>query len=396
MRVYNGLNCVVWAVEPPAACMEVPVTSMIGMVQDMPSFSVDSIVDSILKIDDDSDPSRDTKVQVLVDESVDPELIVAARDALRPTTDNMTVSVGSFFYDIARLDSDSDLLIVLANRSKWVGGTAAVAAAADVPCVVVAQDLAMVVDNAQATGFPLDYENIVSKEMLDQPRVPGGDALDEAVSACGDAAGRVFDVVTKTIPQTVTGSTITDETLELDAPKLGSRDVGYDEVFDALGDWVMDNCPEFCDAFADAFEFAKVPQVRKIAQRTAFQNALVSALPIVQGADFPVMTTNQIKMLVQISRSYGISPDRQTIPEALLVVLGGLASRELTRALCKKAPILSWFIKTGTGYIVTMAEGHVMNRYMQGGRVFPIQKIGKLQLNTDQQPTCKSVVAKVE
>lgn len=365
-------------------------------VQNMPSFNVDSIVDSILKIDDSSDPNRDTLVQVAVDESVDPELIIAARDALRPATTNVEVSVGSFFYDVARVDGKADLLIVLANKSKWVGGTVAVARAAEVACVVIAQDLSTVVGNAEDTGFPLDYENIVSEEIVGQAKVPAGDAIDAVLSTCGGAISNLFDAVTKTIPQMVTGKTITDDTLEIDFPKLGTREVGYDGLFDALGDWVMDNCPDFRDAFAEAFEFAKLPQVRKIAQRTAYQNALVSALPIVKGADFPVMTTNQLKMLVQIGRAYGITPDTQTIPEALLIAASGLASREFTRALCKKAPVLSWFIKTGTGYAVTMVEGHVMNRYMRNGRVFPVERIGKLKLNTDQQPTLKSVVAKVE
>ena len=158
----------------------------------------------------------------------------------------------------------------------------------------------------------------------------------------------------------------------------------------------MQNCPEFRDAFATAFDFAKLPQIRQIARRTAYENAVTGAIFFTPGADFPVMTLNQLKMLVEIGRAYGIAPDKQTVPEAVLVVASAFASRTFTRMLCKMFPLLSWFIKIVMGYLVTVVMGHVLSSYMQAGRMFPIERIGKLELNTDQLPTGRGVVAQID
>lgn len=362
----------------------------------MAAFNLDSIVDSVLSIDDTADLHRDTRVQVLVDESVDSKLIGRARAALTPSTDNISLTVGSFYADLVEIDPEADLVIVLANTSMWVGAIAAVAEASEIACVVIAQSVAAAVHNAEAIGFPLDPDNIVAKQLLEQEKVPGGNLIDIVVDACGGAVCEAFEIVAREIPQHVTGAPLAENSLEIELPRLGSQPVGYDELFEALGDWVMQNCPEFRDAFATAFDFAKLPQIRQIARRTAYENAVTGAIFFTPGADFPVMTLNQLKMLVEIGRAYGIAPDKQTVPEAVLVVASAFASRTFTRMLCKMFPLLSWFIKIVMGYLVTVVMGHVLSSYMQAGRMFPIERIGKLELNTDQLPTGRGVVAQID
>ncbi len=362
----------------------------------MAAFNLDSIVDSVLSIDDTADLHRETLIQIAVDESVNVDLVELARAALAPSTDNIALAIGSFYDDMAKVDPDADLLIVLANNSMWVGATAAVAEASEVACVVLAQNVASVVQNAETTGFPLDPDNIIAKQLLAQEKVPGGDLIDAALAACTEVASEAFDIATKTIPQRVAGVTLTNLELELEPPRFGSQPVDDEAVFDALGDWVMRNCPEFRDAFATAFDFAKPAQIRQIAKRTAYENAVTGAIFFTPGADFPVMTLNQLKMLVEIGRAYGIAPDKQTVPEAAVVVASAFASRTFTRMLCRAFPLLSWFIKIGVGYVVTMVMGYLLDSYMQAGRVFPIDRVGKLELNTDQLPTGRGVVAQID
>ena len=106
----------------------------------MATINLETVVDSVLKIDDTADLHRDINIQVLVDESVNSELINQTRAALTPSTDNVELLVGSFYDDVASVDPEADLLIILANTSMWVGATAAVAEAFEVACVVIAQN----------------------------------------------------------------------------------------------------------------------------------------------------------------------------------------------------------------------------------------------------------------
>ncbi len=358
----------------------------------MAGINLDTVVDSVLKIDDTADLHRDIRIQILVDESVDSNLISQARSALTPNTDNVELSVGSFYDDIAVVDSEADLVIILANTSMWVGATAAVAEASEVACVVLAQNVCVAVQNAEVTSFPLDPQNLIAKELLGQEKFFGGELVDIAADTCAEAISETFDVVTKTIPKYLTGAPLTNSTLDIELPRFGAQPVEDDELFEALGFWIMQNCPDFRDAFATAFDFAKMPQIKQIAQRTAYENAVTGAIFFTPGADFPVMTLNQLKMLVEIGRANGISPDKQTVPEAVLIVASAFASRTFTRMLCRAFPLLSWFIKIGVSYFVTLAIGYVINSYMQAGRVFPIERIGSFELNTDQVPSVQGVV----
>lgn len=358
----------------------------------MATINLETVVDSVLKIDDTADLHRDINIQVLVDESVDSELINQTRAALTPNTDNVELLVGSFYDDVASVEPEADLVIILANTSMWVGATAAVAEASEVACVVITQNVAIAVQNAEDTSFPLDFDNLIAKELLGQEKVFGGELIDIAAKACTEAISETFDVITKTIPEYFTGAPLTSNVLDIDFPRLGAQPVEDAQLFDALGSWVMQNCPEFRDAFATAFDFAKIPQIKQIAHRIAYENAVTGAIFFTPGADFPVMTLNQLKMLVEIGRANGFSPDKQTVPEAALIVAAAFASRTFTRVLCKAFPLLSWFIKIGVSYVVTLLIGYVVNSYMQAGRVFPIEKIGKLELNTEQVPCTQGVV----
>ncbi len=64
---------------------------------------------------------------------------------------------------------------------------------------------------------------------------------------------------------------------------------------------------------------------------TARQNALVGAVVILPGADMPVMTMNQLKMVLRIGAAYGYRSDLQRTVEMLGVILSGLGMRTLAR-----------------------------------------------------------------
>ena len=351
----------------------------------MPSLGIDKIVDSVLKIDDAADSYKEFRLQVLVDSSVEPSFIEYARKTLRPQSAQVTMNIGSYFDDPIEIEHAADLVIMLANKSKWTGSIAAIANAASTPVAIVAQNLDILVENAQKTGFPINPENIVAGEVLAQSAIPFGDAIDTAVDVAQDALTTVVDIFGNAIPAVITGKGLREcHKIDLGLPKLGTKLVTYEDMFEALGTWVMHHCPDIKAAFATAFPFARAAQVKNIAADTSFQNAVTGAIFFIPGADFPIMTLNELKMLVQIERAYGYSPDKQIVLEAAVVIICGFMAKCFASGMCKSFPMLKWVIKTGTALLTTLVMGHFMNAYCADGRDFPVKKIGSWQIVPDE------------
>ncbi|MGI6216645.1 MAG: hypothetical protein ACOYIK_03420 [Coriobacteriales bacterium] len=364
----------------------------------MANFNVDSIVNKVLSLDDldDDDSFRQILVSVAVDESISPELIAYARRVLRPKGDQARINVVPYFEDAVQVSEDSDLLIVLANASDWTGAVMSFAKADNVPAVVLTENVDAVVSKANATGFKIDYENIISTQSLSLEKVPGGNIIDKFTGAGVNVIQAVVDTVGKNIPRMITGKELLQGDFDIELPKLGSQQAGCEELFNELGKWVMTNCPTISNSFAAAFDFAKPAKVDSIARRTAFENGVTGAVFFIPGADFPVMTTNQVKMLVQIERSFGIGIDKQTIPEVVGILVLALVSRTTARSLCKSFPIMSWFIKTGIGYLVTLGLGRGIIAYCREGRVLPVDGVGKFSFSAEKKPVGESVSVKID
>jgi uncharacterized protein (DUF697 family) len=100
---------------------------------------------------------------------------------------------------------------------------------------------------------------------------------------------------------------------------------------------------------------------------TAWQNALVGAVTPIAGADMPIMTANQAKMLLQIAAAYGQPLGVDRIKELAAVVGGGLLLRTLARQALITVPVLGWAIKGGIGYTGTYAMGKAAIAYFEDG-----------------------------
>jgi uncharacterized protein (DUF697 family) len=139
----------------------------------------------------------------------------------------------------------------------------------------------------------------------------------------------------------------------------------------ALADWVMRHLPEKRTAIAHNFEFVRRAVAREAVQATAWQNAAIGGLAFVPGADMPLMTLNQGKMLLQVAAAYGqqLGPDR--IKELAALVGGGFLFRTLARQALTLVPGFGWAIKAGVGYTGTVAMGNAAIAYFEQGADVP-------------------------
>jgi uncharacterized protein (DUF697 family) len=113
-------------------------------------------------------------------------------------------------------------------------------------------------------------------------------------------------------------------------------------------------------------------------QATARQNALVGAVIILPGADMPVMTMNQLKMVLRIGAAYGYRSDLQRTVEMLGVIASGLGMRALARRAVEYVPGLGWAMKASFGYVGTEAIGRSAVAYFENGAPLTASRFPRL------------------
>lgn len=95
------------------------------------------------------------------------------------------------------------------------------------------------------------------------------------------------------------------------------------------------------------------------------QNAVVGVAVFLPGADLPVLTLNQIRMLLRIADAYGFELDRERIPEVIGVIGGGVGFRAVARSMLGVVPVAGWAVKGGIAYGGTRAMGEAAKSYFE-------------------------------
>jgi uncharacterized protein (DUF697 family) len=117
---------------------------------------------------------------------------------------------------------------------------------------------------------------------------------------------------------------------------------------------------------------AKLPVIRnavceEIVRGFARTNGILGAAIFIPGADLPVLTLNQIRMVLRLAAAYGEEIDRERAVELLAVVGAGLGFRALARQALTLVPGPGWAIKGGVAYAATLTLGQAAIAYFEGG-----------------------------
>lgn len=102
------------------------------------------------------------------------------------------------------------------------------------------------------------------------------------------------------------------------------------------------------------------------------RNGLISAAFFIPGVDMPLLTLNQIRLVLRIALAYGEALDNQRGFELLGVVGIGFLLRSVARELVDLSPVGGRLIKGAVAYTGTMAVGEAAVRY------FDARKTGRL------------------
>jgi uncharacterized protein (DUF697 family) len=95
----------------------------------------------------------------------------------------------------------------------------------------------------------------------------------------------------------------------------------------------------------------------------AKRNALIAGAVFVPGVDMPILTLNQIRLVLRIALAHGEKMDNQRALELAGVVGVGFGLRAVARELLDLVPVAGWALKASVAYAGTKAVGEAAVRY---------------------------------
>jgi uncharacterized protein (DUF697 family) len=112
---------------------------------------------------------------------------------------------------------------------------------------------------------------------------------------------------------------------------------------------------------------ARLPVLREAVCRELIssfsrRNGLIGAAVFVPGADLPVLTLNQLRLVLRIAAAHGVEIDEQRAPEIVATVGSGLAFRAVAREALGVVPLAGWAVKGALAYAGTRALGEAALR----------------------------------
>jgi uncharacterized protein (DUF697 family) len=113
---------------------------------------------------------------------------------------------------------------------------------------------------------------------------------------------------------------------------------------------------------------AKLPVLRaavcnELIRSFSKKNGIISAAIFVPGVDMPILTLNQIRLVLRIALAHGQDLDGERAVELAGVVGAGFGFRAIARQLLDFIPIAGWAIKGGIAYTGTRAIGTAAHKY---------------------------------
>ncbi len=278
--------------------------------------SVGNIKD-ILTAAIDIEKAKDTPVSVLVmiDEAAHPDFQVFVRSGFSSESINSKLMVGYFPTMTVSADVNVDLVVVAAGEGQKVAELVESFEETETPVLVVAESGPAVQQIALDNGYSLDAANIIA---------PANDeVLDDEIKG---------------------------------------------ELADRIGYWMAEHMPrEKHLAFSIAYPFMRRPLAYAAINATAVQNAGIGAVAFLPGADMPLMSVNQMKMVLQIAAAYGQPLDAARVKELAAVLAGGFVCRGVARGVVGLMPVGGWIAKGAMGFAGTQAIGRCALDYFEHG-----------------------------
>ena len=184
------------------------------------------------------------------------------------------------------------------------------------------------------------------------PKLAMLEALDLPSDAIA-AAGRVRGVQPQDVMPYRQGHFPVERAMDLLADRVGSS-----------GPWVASHVPALRSRI-----------VERVIEAAARRNAKAALMIFVPGADMPVLTAVQMRMVLQIAACHGETVSADRALELLSVLGAGFGFRMLARSALDFIPVAGWAVQSGIAYSATRALGTAADEYFERGAVVDVSKV---------------------
>lgn len=312
-------------------------------------------IPAVLKAATDIEAAAKTplSVSVLIDDSAPGDCVGHVRSAFASTGAHTRVTIGYLDAEPVQPHEGDDFAVLVAGTSDFIGAQAARLRDAGTPVMVATTLPSLVHDIAEESGCP----------------IPAGDICAPSGAEVPSAVRRTLDKVLGRSPDPAALDPAADvaEAVQTDEEPALLTEEAADALDLRMGEWICDAVPDKKLACALAFPFVRRPLAHESINATSLQNAAVGAAPIIPGADMPIMTLNQMKMLLQIAAAYGQPLNAQRIKELAAVLGGAFVLRNVARSAAGLVPVLGWAVRGAVGFAGTEAMGRIAIEYFEAG-----------------------------
>jgi uncharacterized protein (DUF697 family) len=118
--------------------------------------------------------------------------------------------------------------------------------------------------------------------------------------------------------------------------------------------------------------------VERVIETAARRNAVIATAVWIPGADMPLLTAVDMRMVLQIGVCYGIDVNADRVVELLGILGAGFGLRTAARELLDVVPLAGWVVKGGVAYSGTRALGRAAVEYFERGAVADVTHLRTL------------------
>ena len=309
-------------------------------------------------------------VSVYLDDSADDRLISHVRAAFASAGVHTRVTIGYMDSIPVQINENDDMVALVAGQGDYVGRQASNIRGAGIPVMVITDNPSRIAEKADESGFAIPEADIIAPEKIGHKNPVMGLAQAGLDLVNSKFAGRKRNAV---------DDAVLDESsldADQDARSIELTNETFKDLDERMGEWILAACSEKKLAMALSFVFVRRPLAYDSVVSTSMQNAAVGFVPLIPGADLPIMTLNQAKMVLQIAAAYDQALDAARIKEIAAVVAGGFLFRNIARSLSRLIPGAGWIISGATGFIGTEAMGRAAIEYFDaGGDIVGVAKV---------------------
>ena len=136
---------------------------------------------------------------------------------------------------------------------------------------------------------------------------------------------------------------------------------------DEIGDAIARRLGEGATSLAARLPALRRPVSNHLIRHFSRVNGVIAAAVFVPGVDMPVLTLNQMRLVLRLALAHGEEVDANRALELATVVGGAFGLRALARELLHVVPFGGWALKGGVAYGGTRAVGEAALRYFEAG-----------------------------